>query len=260
MLRLSANLSTMFGELPFLERFGAARRAGFAAVEFQYPYDHALEDVSAALRECGLPLVLLNAPRGSLQSDRGLAAIPGREVEFREGTDLALAWSKALGNRYIHVLSGVPDAGVEREACVQTWRNNMNCAIARARLAGVELLIEALNPVDMPGYFIRSLDEAVTLLGMLEKPGAGLLFDVYHCAKSGEPVVPQMNACAGWTRHIQIADSPARGEPGTGDVDWATVFPAIEASGYRGYVGAEYSPRNGTLEGLAWARPYLEQS
>jgi Hydroxypyruvate isomerase len=260
MLRLSANLSTLFGELSFLERFGAARRAGFAAGEFQYGYDHDLADVREALAEAGLPLVLINTPRGSRPNDRGLAAIPGREAEFREGMEQALEWSRTLGNRFIHVMSGAPGDGDTRDACVEVWRGNMAWAVAQAREAGVELLIEALNPVDVPGYFVRSLDDAVDLLEMIGTQGAGLLFDVYHCARSGEPVVPAMKACAGWIRHIQIADSPSRGEPGTGDVDWASVFEAIEASGYRGYLGAEYIPRNGTLEGLAWAKPYLEQS
>ncbi|OCW58378.1 hydroxypyruvate isomerase family protein [Hoeflea olei] len=260
MLRLSANLSMLFGDLPFLDRFPAARRAGFTAAEVQYPYDHAMTDVAAALADSGLDLVLINAPPGAQPGDRGLAAIPGREAEFRDEIALALAWSSALGNRFIHVLSGVPGESHSRAACLDTWHANMTWAARQARAAQVGLLVEALNPVDVPGYFIRSLDEAVALLGRLEGPGAGLLFDVYHCARSGEPVVAQLKACAPWTRHIQIADAPARGEPGTGDVDWKAVFSAIEATGYRGFVGAEYSPRAATLDGLGWARPHLEHS
>ncbi|KGF67902.1 hypothetical protein LL06_19685 [Hoeflea sp. BAL378] len=260
MLRLSANLSTLFGELPFLDRFAAARRAGFMAVEVQYPYAHAKSDVAAALADSGLDLVLVNAPPGLQPRDRGLAAIPGRETEFRDGMELALSWSSALGNRFVHVLSGVPGESQSRAACLEVWQANMDWAAEQARAEGVELLLEALNPTDVPGYFVRSLDDALALLGRLEGPNVGLLFDVYHCARAGEPVVAQLHACAPWTRHIQIADAPARGEPGTGEIDWKAVFSAIAATGYRGFVGAEYSPRAGTLEGLGWARPHLENS
>ncbi|MBE0695123.1 MAG: TIM barrel protein [Aquamicrobium sp.] len=257
MLRLSANLSTMFAELPFLERFAAARRAGFAAVEAQYPYDHAVADVAAARREAGIPLVLLNAPKGTREGDRGLACLPGRQDEFREAVETALDCSAALGNRLVHVLSGVPDAECDRESCAAVWRANMAWAADRAAQAGVGIVVEALNPGDVPGYFIRSLDDAVALLRALGKDNAGLLFDVYHCARAGEPVVAQFRACMPWIRHVQIADAPSRAEPGTGDIDWSGVFAAVERSGYQGFVGAEYTPRAGTLAGLAWARPYL---
>ncbi len=258
MLRLSANLSTMFGELPFLERFAAARRAGFAAVEAQYPYDHAIDDLVAARREAGIPFVLLNAPRGSRQQDRGLACLAGREDEFRASVEKALAFSAALGNRLIHVLSGIADAQTSHVDALATWRANMEWAAARAEKARIGIVVEAINPFDMPGYFIRSLDEAVALIGELDRENFGLLFDAYHCARAGEPVAERIGACAAWTRHIQIADAPSRAEPGSGDIDWAAVFAAIESSGYRGFVGAEYVPAGATDAGLAWAKPYLE--
>lgn len=260
MLRLSANLSTMFGELPFLERFAAARRAGFAAVEAQYPYDHAADDLAAARREAGIPFVLLNAPRGAGAHERGLASLPGREDAFRASVETALAHSAVLGNRLVHVLSGIHEAGIPRDAALAAWRANMEWAAARAARAGVVIVIEALNPLDMPGYFIRSLDEAVALIRDLGSENVGLLFDTYHCARAGEPVAARLRACAAWTRHIQIADAPSRAEPGSGDIPWAEVFAAIESSGYRGYVGAEYVPAAATLDGLAWARPYLERA
>lgn len=258
MLRLSANLSTMFGELPFLERFAAAQRAGFAAVEVQYPYGHDVSEVAAARREAGIPLVLLNAPRGRRNGDRGLACLPGREAEFREAVEIAIEYSAALGNKLVHILSGVPDADCGREGCAAVWRANMAWAANRAGAAGVGIVVEALNPSDAPGYFIRSLEDAVALIRALGEDKAGLLFDVYHCARAGEPVVAQFRACLPWIRHIQVADAPSRSEPGTGGIDWNSFFTAVGNSGYRGFVGAEYLPRGGTLAGLAWARPYLE--
>ncbi len=151
-MRLSANISTMFGELMFLERF--------AAVEVQYPYAHPVADIEAARREAGIPLILLNAPKGRDAQDRGLACLPGREREFRESVETALRYTAALGNRFIHVLSGIPDSGGDRQSAVATWLENMDWAAREAAQAGVEILVEALNPLDVPDYFIRSLDDA----------------------------------------------------------------------------------------------------
>lgn len=258
-MRLSANISTMFGELPFLERFAAARRAGFAAVEVQYPYGHPVADIEVARRDAGIPLILLNAPKGRNAQDRGLACLPGREREFRDSIDTALSYTAALGNRFIHVLSGVPDVGGGRESAVATWLENMDWAAREAAQADAEILVEALNPLDVSGYFIRSLDDAIDLIRSLGKTRIGLLFDVYHCATAGEPVVTRFHDCMPLTRHVQIADAPGRAEPGSGEIDWSEVFATIESSGYRGHVGAEYTPAGGTIEGLAWARPYLEK-
>ena len=258
-MRLSANISTMFGELMFLERFAAASQAGFAAAEVQYPYAHPVADIEAARRDAGIPLILLNAPKGRDAQDRGLACLPGREREFRESVETALRYTAALGNRFIHVLSGIPDSGGDRQSAVATWLKNMDWAAREAAQAGVEILVEALNPLDVPGYFIRSLDDAVGLIHALGEGRIGLLFDVYHCARTGEPIVPRFHDCMPLIRHIQIADAPGRAEPGSGEIDWSEVFATIGSSGYRGYVGAEYTPASGTAEGLSWAHPYLEK-
>ncbi|WP_412050786.1 hydroxypyruvate isomerase family protein [Hoeflea sp. Naph1] len=250
----------MFQELPFLERFSAAQRAGFGAVEIQYPYGFTIADLSAACREVDIPLVLFNASRGSGKEDRGLACLPGREVEFRNSIEVALDYSAALGNRFIHVLSGVPTASVASEETASVWQANIKWAADRTARAGVGIVIEALNHHDVPGYYIASPAHAVDLIRSLDIEKCGILFDAYHCARSGLPVVETMLPIMAFIQHIQIADVPMRTEPGSGHINWASVFSAIENSSYTGFVGAEYTPANTTLDGLAWAIPYLENS
>ncbi|MDS1135164.1 hydroxypyruvate isomerase family protein [Nitratireductor indicus] len=257
MLRLSANLSTLFREYPFRERFGAARRAGFKAVEVQYPYEFGVDELASLLIGENLSLVLVNARKGSRPEDRGLACLRGRESEFRESVRQALRYSAVLGNRLVHVLSGVPPCDTERQDSEKIWLENMRWASREAREAGMSIVIEALNQEETPGYFLRSAEDACGLIDMLDEPGAGLLFDVYHCAKAGQDIVGGMERCLRHIRHIQIADAPERSVPGSGTIDWDETFAAIEALGYSGFIGCEYLSARDTAAELRWAAPYL---
>ena len=185
MLRFSANLSTMFADLPFSERFAAARSCGFDSVEIQYPYDSPAGEIARILEVERLSLVLINAPPGSEAGDKGLAALPTRREEFRESVLRSVDYARTLGCSRVHVLSGTPSVETSRDRSLQTAVENLAWATQQAERANLGIVIEALNPIDAPGYFLRSLADAVELINLVGSGRLGLLFDVYHCAQSG---------------------------------------------------------------------------
>jgi hydroxypyruvate isomerase len=249
----------MFNEMEFLARFSAAAEAGFTAVEFLFPYDHPKSELAARLREAGLEQVLFNLPPGDWNAgERGVAALPGRESEFRAGLATALEYAEALGCPRLHAMAGVVPKGVDLAQCEAVYVDNLRFAARAARSAGVELLIEPINARDMPGYFLNRTDQACRIIEAVGQDNLFLQYDVYHAQISEGFLVETFRANRDRIRHIQIAGVPGRGEPDAQqEINYPFFFAAIDAAGYDGWFGCEYRPRAGTVEGLGWLAPYL---
>ena len=264
MPQFAANLSLMYTELPFLDRFAAAARDRFTAVEFQFPYAFEPADIAARLTDNGLQLVLFNAPpsgtdRASMasaweQQSRGTAAQPGREAEFRAGLHEALRYAEALGCPRIHVLSGMVPPGVERESLKDLCVDNLRWAADEASRAGRDILIEPINLRDMPRYFLNRQDHAHELLDAVQAPNLKVLMDLYHCQIVEGDVATKLQRylTTGRVAHIQIAGVPGCNEPDRGELNYPFLLDTIDALGYTGWVGCEYKPAAGTTAGLAW--------
>ncbi len=257
MPKLAANLSMLFTEVPFRERFAAAARAGFTGVEFLFPYDHEPEDLAEALRDSGLVQALFNLPPGDWEAgERGLAALPGREAEFRAGLERALPYAQALNCRQVHMLAGIPPEGADRPACRDAYVANLRAAAQFFAPHGVAVLAEPINSRDIPGYFLNSQSQAVALLDDAGAPNTGLQMDFYHCQIVDGDLATHLRANFAHIRHVQIAGVPERHEPDRGEVNYPYLFDLLDQLGYDGWVGCEYRPAGDTLAGLGWARPY----
>jgi len=247
MPRFAANLTFLFTELPFLERFGAAKAAGFDAVEVLFPYDYAAQEMRARLVEHDLAFVLQNTPPPNWAGgDRGFAAVPGSEARFRSDFDRCLRYAGVLKPQHIHVMAGRAQGAVARA----TYLRNLQWACARA--PGTSLTIEPLNGGDMPGYFLNDFAQAAEILDEVGAPNLGLQFDAYHAQILTEDVAGAWEAYGYRAVHVQIAGVPGRHEPRGGAVDWPGFFAAVDRSGYAGWVSAEYNPAASTTEGLGW--------
>jgi len=255
MPRYAANLSMMFTEVPFLDRFAAAARAGFEAVEFLFPYEHAPEAVAAALAGNGLRNVLFNMPPGDWAAgDRGLASIPGREREFRDGVATALRYAKALGTPRLHVMAGLLADERDRAPRRATYVANLRYAAAEAAQAGVGVLIEPINPRDMPGYYLNTQADAHALREEVGAPNLKVQMDLYHAQIVEGDISTKLRRYLPHIGHIQIASVPDRHEPDGGELNYAVILPLLDELGYDGWVGCEYRPANGTVAGLGWMR------
>jgi len=261
MLRLAANLSTLFTELPLEARFDAAAAAGFAAVEIQFPYELAPARLRVLLAHAGLPLVLFNAPPGdAARGERGLAGLPGRKAEFSASIDRALEYAAAAGCPLIHVMAGLESASHSRALQLDTFAANLADAADRAAAADVTLLLEPINTrVDVPGYLLGDNATAQLLLREAARPNLGLQFDFYHQQIIGGDLARGFDAMLPLIRHVQIADNPGRNEPGTGEINFSWLLAHVAASTYAGWTGCEYRPRTDTASALVWARPHLRQ-
>jgi 2-dehydrotetronate isomerase len=258
MPRFAANLSMMFTEVPFLERFSAAARAGFEAVEFLFPYEHAPEDVAAALRGNGLQNVLFNLPPGDWAAgDRGLASIPGREREFRESVATALRYAEALGTPRLHVMAGLLADESERGPRRATYVASLRSAAAEAARAGVTVLIEPINTRDMPGYYLNTQADAHALRDAVGAPNLAVQMDLYHAQIVEGDIATKLRRYLPHVGHIQIAGVPDRHEPDRSELDYGYILPLLDELGYGGWVGCEYRPANGTVAGLGWMARYL---
>jgi hydroxypyruvate isomerase len=251
MPKLAANLSWLFTEVPFLDRFEAAAAAGFRAVEFLRPYEFSPEEIAERLQRHGLEPVLFNLPSGDAsKGERGLAALPGREAEFMRTIARALDYAKATGCTRIHVLAGNA-SGREAEA---TYVANLKAAADVVAPLGIALLIEPLNSRDAPGYFLSTTGAALRILERVDRRNVSLQFDLYHCQIMEGDLARHIRGLAGRFAHVQIAGVPDRTEPDLGEVNHAYVLDLLDETGYAGWVGCEYKPKAGTLAGLGWAR------
>jgi hydroxypyruvate isomerase len=258
MPRLAANVSTLFKELPFLERFAAAARAGFRAVEYQYPYEWPAQDVAAAARAAGLEVVLHNMPRGDPQvGEHGTACLPGREQRFRDDLELALEYARLAGCKRMHCMAGVAPAGLERSVLHRTYVANLRYAGERLRKEGMRVLIEPLSAGTVAGCFLTGSSQAVQVIEEVALDNVALQYDFFHMqtmegnlAASVERMLPRIG-------HFQLADVPGRHEPGTGEINFDFLLRHVDRIGYSGWIGCEYNPAGDTVEGLKWAKPYL---
>ena len=257
MVKLAANLSMMFQDLPFLDRFDAAAEAGFSGVEFMFPYDHGAEEAAERARRCGLDVVLFNLPAGDwVGGERGIAALPDRVEEFRAGVAKGLDYAKALGCPRLHLMAGKAPASAQ---CRAVLVENIAYAADLTAADGIEILIEPINTrVDIPGYFYGTTAEALSVIDEASRANVRLQYDIYHMqimegdlARTIERLLPRIG-------HMQLADNPGRAEPGTGEINYPWLLSHIDALGYAGWIGCEYRPAGDTKAGLGWARDYLK--
>jgi hydroxypyruvate isomerase len=260
MPRFAANLSMMFNEAGFLDRFDRAARAGFKGVEFLFPYEHPAAEIRRRLDANGLTQVLFNMPPGDwAKGERGLAALPGRETEFRDGVHRALEYADALGCKLVHSMAGIVPPGVNQVAAGAVYAANLAWAGEEAHKAGVRIALEPINQRDMPGYFLSTQAQGAAFVEALGRDRMGLQFDVYHVQVTEGDITKRMEQFMPVIAHIQIADVPARNEPGTGEIGWDYVFRRMDQLGYAGWVGCEYRPAGETDAGLGWLKRHAGQ-
>ncbi|MBB4265889.1 2-oxo-tetronate isomerase [Roseospira visakhapatnamensis] len=257
MPRFAANLSMLFTDLPFPDRFAAAAKAGFMGVEMHFPYHLAAERVGDLVAMNGVTPVLFNTPPGDWEAgERGLAALPGRDSEFRDGLEIALDYADFLECPHLHVMAGVVDED-DWGPALDTYMDNLATAADMARDRGVTILIEPINPVDMPGYFLTRPEDALRVIEDLDRPNLGLQYNVYHAQMERGALTDTLEQALAVIRHVQIAGVPGRNEPDQqGEINWRYIFDLLDAHGYGGWVGCAYHPRAGTLPGLRWARDW----
>jgi hydroxypyruvate isomerase len=253
MPRFAANLSMLFTEVPLLERFGRAARAGFTAVELQFPYEQPADVLGEELVRHGLSMVLHNLPAGDWAAgDRGIAADPGRVAEFRQGVARAIEYATTLRVPRLNCLAGKLPPGVSAANARATLVVNLRHAAAALHEAGLTLLIEPINRFDVPGFVLQRSDDAVQLMDEVGAPNLKLQYDVYHQQRTEGELAATIERLLPRIGHIQVADNPGRHEPGTGEIAWSFLFAHLERIGYEGHVGCEYKPAAGTEAGLGW--------
>jgi len=258
MPKLAANLTMLWNELDFLDRFGAAAKAGFSAVEYLFPYPYEKQQLVDRLGQNKLVQALHNLPAGDwAKGDRGVACQPERRAEFRDGVGLAIEYAKALGCPQLNCLVGIAPAGADANALQSTLVDNLRFAAAELAKQNLKLLVEPINTRDIPGFYLCRTKQALELFAQVASPNLYLQYDIYHMQIMEGDLGPTIKANLPRIMHVQIADNPGRNEPGTGEINHAFLFDLLDKEGYVGYVGAEYKPKGKTDEGLAWAKPYL---
>ncbi|MGH6874328.1 MAG: 2-oxo-tetronate isomerase, partial [Aestuariivirgaceae bacterium] len=258
MPKLAANLSMLFTEREFLDRFALAASCGFRGVEMLFPYDFEPAAIAKALNSDSLELVLFNTAPGDFQAgERGIAALPGREEEFRRTFEVSLEYARTLSCRRIHFMAGVVPKSLGASACRACFIENLRWAAGRAGAAGIDLMLEPLNPKDVPAYLLPRPAAAVAILEEQRLGNVFLQYDVYHTQMSEGSLAATFTAHSGIIRHIQISGVPGRNEPDEHqEINYPYLLSLIDASGYDGWVGCEYRPRSDTRSGLGWARPF----
>jgi hydroxypyruvate isomerase len=253
MPKFAANLSMLFTEHPLLARFERAAAAGFTAVELQFPYDHAADEIKAQLDAHGLQLVLHNLPPGDWAAgERGIACHPDRVAEFRDSVARGVAYARALGVGQLNCLAGKVPAGVADEALRRTLVDNLRYAAGELKKAHIKLLIEPINSFDMPGFYVNRTAQALAILDEVGADNAYLQYDLYHAQRMEGELATTVERHLARIAHIQIADNPGRNEPGTGEINFAFLFRHLDRIGYGGWVGCEYKPATTTEAGLGW--------
>jgi hydroxypyruvate isomerase len=257
MPRFAANLSLMFTEWDFPDRFKAAADAGFEAVEYLFPYAHEPEEIARWLSENGLTQALFNCPPGDWEAgERGFAALPGREAALRASLDVALRYAAATGVPRLHLMSGIGPVNAESEA---VFRANVAHAADRFADHGIDVLIEPIKPRNIPGYFLNDFNKAAALIAELGRPNVKLQFDIYHRQIIHGDVTMALRAMMPVIGHIQVASVPGRHEPDGEELNYPFLFAELDRLGYTGFIGCEYNPKGATVDGLGWFAPYAKQ-
>ena len=260
MPKFSANLTMMFNEVDFLDRFEQASRVGFKGVEFMFPYGWEKEELAAKLDKHGLEMVLHNLPAGNwLSGERGIACLPERVGEFQEGVGLAIEYAKALGCPRLNCLVGITPKEVPAEKVRQKLVDNLRFAATTLEKEGISLLVEPLNDRDVPGFYLVHTQDALRLLKEVNHANLWLQYDIYHMQVMEGNLTKTVLDNLGRIGHIQLADNPGRHEPGTGEINFTNLFRFIDEAGYEGWIGCEYKPAGVTEDGLEWVKPYLKQ-
>jgi 2-dehydrotetronate isomerase len=260
MPRFAANLSMMYNEVPFLDRFAAAAADGFEAVEYLFPYEHPAEAIAQRLRDHGLTQALFNLPPGNWAAgERGMACLPGREAEFAQSVQTALPYALATGCRKLHAMAGLLPAGVSPDQARATYIANLRAAARALAPHGITLLIEPINTRDMPGYFLNFQQQAHDIVAEVGEPNLKVQMDFYHCQIMEGDLARRLQKHFAGVGHIQIAGVPDRHEPDQGEIHHPYLFGQLDALGYDGWIGCEYRPAGNTSAGLGWLRPHLNR-
>jgi hydroxypyruvate isomerase len=255
MPRFAANLTMLFNEVPFLDRFERAAQAGFKAVEFLFPYPYSIADLKDRLSANGLTLVLHNLPAGNWDGgERGIACLPDRVGEFRESVARAIEYGTALGTPRINCLAGKKPQGVSDETIRDTFVGNLRFAAAELKKVGIKLVIEPINTYDIPGFYLNTTAQALALIDEVGSDNLLVQYDIYHAQRMEGELVATMTKHLARIGHIQLADNPGRNEPGTGEINYDFVFKALDRIGYTGWIGCEYKPATTTEAGLGWLK------
>jgi hydroxypyruvate isomerase len=253
MPQFAANLTMLFTEEPFIDRFEAAAKAGFKAVEFLFPYAHTAEQVRNAALEAGVQIVLHNLPAGDWEAgERGIACLPDRVNEFREGVAKAIEYATALGVTQVNCLAGKAPAGADPAVLRATFVENLRYAAGQLGAHGIRLLIEPINTFDIPGFYLHGTAQALALMDEVGSDNLFLQYDIYHMQRMEGELAATMQKHLPRIGHIQLADNPGRFEPGTGEINYAFLFQHLDRIGYTGHIGCEYKPKTTTTAGLGW--------
>ncbi len=261
MPKFAANLTMLFNEAPFLDRFALAAKAGFEAVEYLFPYDFDAHALKAALDANGLIQTLHNLPAGNwADGERGIAVLPDRVDEFRRGVASAIDYATTLGCTMVNCLAGIAPAGVSHEVLRSTFVANLRLAATELGKHGIRLLIEPINRFDIPEFYLNTVEQAASIIAEVGSDNLFIQYDLYHQQRTEGELIGTFRKHHGRIAHIQLADNPGRNEPGTGEINYPFVFEALEAAGYDGFIGCEYKPRTTTVEGLGWFAQASRQS
>lgn len=253
MPKFAANLSMLFTEVDFLDRFQAAAEAGFKGVEYLFPYDFEAAEIKQRLDDFGLTQVLFNLPAGDWGAgERGIACHPDRVEEFRAGVDRAIEYAKVLGNTQVNCLAGIKPEGVSDDQARQTLVDNLRFAADKLGAAGILLIAEPINTRDIPGFFLNRTAQALALFDEVDSGNLKLQYDIYHMQIMEGDLATTIEKHIDRIAHVQLADNPGRHEPGTGEINYPFLFAHLDRLGYQGWIGAEYKPQAGTQEGLGW--------
>jgi hydroxypyruvate isomerase len=258
MPKFAANLTMLFTERPFLDRFGAAKAVGFQGVEYLFPYDFDKQLLVDRLKQHGLMQVLHNLPAGNWSAgERGIACLPDRSREFRDGVDRAIEYATALGCKQVNCLSGIaPHASSDRVRA--TFIENLHYAAEKLKTAGILLVIEPVNTLDIPGFYLNRTQQALDIIAEAGSGNIKLQYDIYHMQIMEGDLARTIERHLGQIAHVQLADNPGRNEPGTGEINYGFLFEHIDRLGYDGWIGCEYKPKTTTEAGLGWFAPYRD--
>ncbi|MBK7662730.1 MAG: hydroxypyruvate isomerase [Sterolibacteriaceae bacterium] len=258
MPKFAANLTMLYNEVDFLERFAAAAKDGFKGVEYLFPYPYPSAQLAEQLHQHKLTQVLHNLPAGDWgKGERGIAVLPDRVGEFQDGVGRAIEYATALGCKQVNCLAGIAPQGVNPGKLRELFVTNMKFAAAKLQQAGIRLLVEPINTFDIPGFYLNRTQQALELIAEVGSDNLFVQYDIYHMQRMEGELANTIARNLARIAHLQIADNPGRNEPGTGEINYPFLFGFIDRSGYDGWIGAEYKPAAATSAGLAWLKPYL---